>query len=226
MAANVIGDRLAKAMRTLRVVILSAVVILLLVQISLAKNGNIGVYGIVDKVVFEPDESSPERIQIWGLFAVPIPISSGLYKAPQRGVLYFSIPADRKEIARKEWVELKRMAGSGRTLGFTEYWVANPSDPQGDPHTSLVVHVHQNRPLGLPDAYPLGIGVLRIEDSTSQKTTRGRSLLGSRQALPSPEQSVNGHALVRAVFEATAPARHPSRRASIARRSLPDRTPR
>jgi hypothetical protein len=155
---------LAKAMRTLRVVMLSAAVILLLVQISLAKNGNIGIYGIVDKVVFEPDEGSPERIQIWGLFVVPIPISSGLYKAPQRGVLYFSIPPDRKEIARKEWVELKSLAGSGQILGFTEYWVANPSDPQGNPHTSLVVHVHKNGPLGLPDAYPLGIGVLRIDD--------------------------------------------------------------
>ena len=96
MDANAIGDRLAKAMRTLRVVILSTTVILLLVQISFAKNGNIGIYGIVDKVVFEPDEGSPERIQIWGLFVVPVPISSGLYRAPRRGILYFSLPADRK----------------------------------------------------------------------------------------------------------------------------------
>ena len=117
-------------MRTLRVVILSAAVMLLLIQLSVAKNGNIGIYGIVDKVVFEPDGSSPERPQIWGLFVVPVPISSGLYKAPQRGVLY---------------------------------WLANPSDPQGNPHTSLVVHVHKNGPLGLPDAYPLGIGVLRTD---------------------------------------------------------------
>ena len=72
-------------MRTLRVVILSAAVMLLLIQLSVAKNGNIGIYGIVDKVVFEPDGSSPERPQIWGLFVVPVPISSGLYKAPQRG---------------------------------------------------------------------------------------------------------------------------------------------
>jgi hypothetical protein len=152
------------AMNRLKFVALSAAVILLLVQISLAKNGNIGIYGIVDKVVFEPDESSPERIQIRGLFVVPIPISSGLYKAPQRGVLYFSIPPDRKEIAGKEWVELKRLAGSGQILGFAAYWVPNPSDPQGNPHTSLVVHVHKNGPLGLPDAYPLGIGVLRIDE--------------------------------------------------------------
>jgi hypothetical protein len=88
LAANVIRERLAKAMRTLRVVILSAAVMLLLIQLSVAKNRNIGIYGIVDKVVFEPDGSSPERIQIWGLFVAPVPISSGLYKAPQRGSLF------------------------------------------------------------------------------------------------------------------------------------------
>ena len=150
-------------MRTLKVVLLSAVVIFFLVQISPAKNGNIGIYGIVDKVVFEPDESAPERIRIWGLFAVPVPISSGMYRAPRRGILYFSLPPDREKSVRKEWVEPKRLAGSGQILGFTEYWVPNPSDPQGNPHTSLVVHVHKNVALGLPDAYPLGIGVLRID---------------------------------------------------------------
>ena len=86
----------------------------------------------MDKVVFEPDGSSRERIQFCGLFVVPVPISSGLYKAPERGVLYFSVPPDRTKIARKEWVELKRLAGSGEVLGFTEYWVPRPSDPQGN----------------------------------------------------------------------------------------------
>ena len=173
-------------MRKPRVVILCAVVILSLVQVSLAKNGNVGIYGIVEKVVFEPDESSPERIQVWGLFVVPVPISSGSYKAPQRGVLYFGIPPDRKETARKEWVELKRLAGSGRILGFTEYWVPNPSDPQGNPHTSLVVHVHENGPLGLPDAYPLGIGILRIDDAHKPEDYERRIITQLRESLTQP----------------------------------------
>jgi hypothetical protein len=185
-AYHVRKERLAKAMKTLRVAILSAVVILSLVQISLAKNGNIGIYGIVDKVVFEPEESSPERIQVWGLFVVPVPISSGLYKVPQRGVLYFSVPADRKEIARKEWVELKRLAGSGQILGFTEYWVPNPSDPQGNPHTSLVVHVHKNEPLGLPDSYPLGIGVLKIDDGHKPEDYERRIITQLREGPSQP----------------------------------------
>jgi hypothetical protein len=172
-------------MRTLRVVILSAAVILVLVQGSVGKNGNVGIYGIVDKVVFEPDGSTPERIQIWGSFVVPVPISSGLYKAPRRGVLYFSVPPNRKETARKEWIELKRLAGSGQILGFTEYWVPNPSDPQGNPHTSLVVHLHKNGPLGLPDAYPLGIGVLRI-DGEHKPEDNERQIIA--QLMESPTQ--------------------------------------
>jgi hypothetical protein len=43
MAIKVIEERLAKAMRTLRVPIFSAAVILILVQISLVKNGTIGI---------------------------------------------------------------------------------------------------------------------------------------------------------------------------------------
>jgi len=30
----------------------------------------VGVYAIVDKVVFEPNETNPERIQVWGAFAL------------------------------------------------------------------------------------------------------------------------------------------------------------
>ncbi len=59
-------------MRKLGVMTLSAVAVFLLAQLSLAKNGNIGIYGIVDKVVLEPDENAAERIQIWGLFVVPV----------------------------------------------------------------------------------------------------------------------------------------------------------
>ena len=35
----------------------------------LVASGPIGVYGIVEKVVFEPSASAPERIQVWGAFA-------------------------------------------------------------------------------------------------------------------------------------------------------------
>jgi hypothetical protein len=132
-------------------------------QVSFAKDNIVGIYGIVDRVVLEPAGSAPERVQIWGVFVVPMPMSSGDYKPPQRGVLYFSIPG-REESARKEWAELKTFAGTGQILGFTQYWVPNPKDPQGNPHKSLEVYVHQPQKLGSPEVYPLGVGILKIND--------------------------------------------------------------
>ena len=35
----------------------------------LKASGPLGIYGIVEKVVFEPNEQAPERIQLWGAFA-------------------------------------------------------------------------------------------------------------------------------------------------------------
>jgi hypothetical protein len=149
-------------MRTAKILVLSCAVIIVISRISFAKNGNIGIYGIVDKVVFEPNNSSPERIQIWGLFVVPVRMSSGDHQAPQRGVLYFRVVPGMEEAARKEWAELKAMAGTGQAFGFTNYWTPDPIDSQSN--TSLEVRVHKSEDLGSPDPYPLGIGVVKAND--------------------------------------------------------------
>jgi hypothetical protein len=154
-------------MRTTKVLILSWVIMILTAQVLFAKNGNIGIYGIVDKVVFEPNEHSPQRIQIWGLFVVPVQMSSGEYKAPQRGVLYFELPPGRERAVRKEWIELSRMAGTGQAIGFTQYWVPDLNDPQGNPHMSLAVQVHRNGDFGSPDLYPLERGIVRTNDGNN-----------------------------------------------------------
>ena len=120
-----------------------------------AKRGSIGIYAIVDRVTFEPDEASPERIRIWGVFVVPVRMSSGEYKKPQRGRLYFRIaPAMEREIARQEWRKLKDLAGTGECIGFGQYWVANPADRFGNPHHSLEVRVYRDGDMSTPDDYP------------------------------------------------------------------------
>jgi hypothetical protein len=140
-------------------------VIILIARVSLAKRGNIGIYAIVDRIVFEPNDNSPERLQIWGVFVVPVRMSSGEYQAAQRGVLYFRVVPGMEEAARKEWAELKTMAGTGRAFGFTNYWMPDPTDSQRS--TSLEVHVYKNRDLGAPNSYPLGIGILKTNDGTN-----------------------------------------------------------
>src|SRR5690349_3991397 len=47
----------------------------------------VGIYGFVDKVVFEPNDTAPERAQVWGGFALARD-RGDRYDAPQRGYLY------------------------------------------------------------------------------------------------------------------------------------------
>ncbi len=121
----------------------------------IAKNGTIGIYAIIDEVTFAPDGSSPNLIRMSGVFVVPVPMSSGMYKDPQSGYLYFRIPSGMEETTRREWNQLKTTVGTGQVVGFAQYWVPNPADPNGNPHRSLEVIVHRNNDEAPPDIYPL-----------------------------------------------------------------------
>ena len=117
-----------------------------------------GIYAIVDKVVFEPSESAPERIQIWGVFVVPVP-SPSRHGAPGRGFLYYRMAPGREETTRKEWADLKTVAGTGQAVAFAQYWVPNPNDPNGNPHRALEVRVYKSGDVASQDVYPLGLGI-------------------------------------------------------------------
>jgi hypothetical protein len=121
----------------------------------IAKNGTIGIYAVIDEVTFEPDGPSPNVIRMSGVFVVPVPMSSGMYRSPQRGYLYFRIPSGMEETTRKDWNELKSIAGTGQVVGFAQYWVPNPGDPNGNPHRSLEITVHADNGAASPDIYPL-----------------------------------------------------------------------
>jgi len=120
-----------------------------------AKNVSIGIYGVIDRVTFEPDDTSPNLVRISGVFVVPVPVSSGHYKTPQRGYLYFRIRPGMEQATRNDWNGLKSVAGTGQVVGFAQYWVPNPDDPYGNPHHSLEVSVHSDREAASPEGYPL-----------------------------------------------------------------------
>ncbi len=107
----------------------SIVVVALVFAVGrLAASGPIGVYGLVEKVVFEPDERSPERIQVWGAFAYADGAGSGStsVSAARAGYLYFALPeltpgvttASTIDTIKKEWADLKAVAGTGQAIGF------------------------------------------------------------------------------------------------------------
>jgi hypothetical protein len=138
-----------------------------------AKNCTVGIYAVIDRVTFEPEGSSPKLIRISGVFVVPVPWSSGNYKDPQRGYLYFRIRPGMEQATRKDLNELKAVAGTGQVVGFAEYWIPNPGDPSGNPHHSLVATVHAENSAASPDDYPLPNhkGIVRHGDETDPTFT-------------------------------------------------------
>lgn len=120
-----------------------------------AKGTGVGIYAVIDQVTFDQDGPPPNLVRISGVFIVPVPMSSGAYKAPQRGYLYFRIPPGAEQAVRKEWNELKTVAGTGQVVGFAFFFVPNPSDPWGNPHHALEVKVHTDGDATPPDIYPI-----------------------------------------------------------------------
>jgi hypothetical protein len=82
--------------------------------ISLATRGltaqeaeGFGVYANLGKVVFEPSEENPERVQIWGAFSV---FAAGPnYQLRERGYLYFRLPTSSAPAAVRDWRALKAL---------------------------------------------------------------------------------------------------------------------
>jgi hypothetical protein len=83
----------------------------------------VAVYAIIDDIELEPSTLEPERIWMSGTFAVPQPISSGLHVAPASGHLYLSLDPSQAAAMRADWEALRANAGTGRVVGFGEYWM-------------------------------------------------------------------------------------------------------
>jgi hypothetical protein len=114
-------------MKKLITVAVACLVLLFSLRTSLA-SGPVGIYGIVEKVIFEPNEQAPERVQVWGAFAYADGTGGrALSISPaKRGYLYFRLPTvipgstepSQVETVRKEWADLKAVAGTGQAIAF------------------------------------------------------------------------------------------------------------
>jgi len=96
--------------------------------LNVRASGPASTYAVLEKVVFEPSESAAERIQIWGAFSY---VQGGirspfLTSAPERGSMYFRTPANateaQKQAIRKEWADLKAVAGTGQAIAFGNWF--------------------------------------------------------------------------------------------------------
>ena len=148
-------------MKNMSAAAVAVLILSLIPTAATAKGGTIGIYAVIDQVTFESEGPSPNLVKISGVFGVPVPVTSGAYTTAQRGYLYFRIPPGMEEVARKDWTEIRAAAGTGRVIGFCQYWVPNPADPPypghggGNPHLALEVRIHALGEVATPEVYPL-----------------------------------------------------------------------
>ena len=129
----------------------------------------IGVYAIVDKVVVEPSSGAPQRIQIWGAFALAQPENPDDYGAAQRGYLYFSCPPGQAEVCRSEWSDVQSVAGKSVGIGFGARRLNNGRVRKAD-----------EKPAS-PDEYPIQMGVMRVTGRAGQNEVVGRLKAAQRE---------------------------------------------
>lgn len=115
----------------------------------------VGVYAVIDKVVLEPNADAPERIQIFGVFALAERGDPNNYQPPQRGYLYFTAPPGKEAVARNEWADLKNLAGKHQVVAFGTRWELRATVRKAD-----------DKPTS-PDMYQLSSGVVKVRSDTS-----------------------------------------------------------
>lgn len=154
--------------RTIGLMVLGASIGL---TVALQASDMVGVYAVVEKVMLEPADAAPERIQIWGAFALADQKSGSTYDPAQRGYMYFTCPQGKESICRKEWADLKSVAGKGTGIGFGHRYSPTGRVRKADDKASL------------PDPYPIQMGVVRVENASDRGAETLQVIDRLRQAL-------------------------------------------
>jgi hypothetical protein len=124
--------------------------------VRLTASDMIGVYAVIEKVVFEPSQGPPERVQVWGAFATAETRNNDDYSGPQKGYLYYSCPAQQLTTCRNEWADLQSVAGKAAGVGFGARHLANGR-----------VRSATDKPES-SDPYPIKMGVFKTDGRAYQ----------------------------------------------------------
>lgn len=139
---------------------------------AVRKDSN-GVYGMIDSVVFEPVAGVPERIRIWGAFAIADVIGFkdgkvdyvriGFFHPPKHGYMYYTVNRRDPATTQSEWAAMKAIAGTGQLAAWGAHIPAADSGMatrQLDTAFARIVATYNGRvrapgePAALPDTFP------------------------------------------------------------------------
>ena len=143
---------------------------------SVRKDAN-GIYALVDSVAFEGTGELPDRIKVWGVFAMPDNvgiekgkisyINVGGFFPAKRGYLYYTINKRDEALTRKEWAGLAKYAGTGQSVAFGATFPPNDSTtPPMTDEAAFGLHVQKyngrlrriaEKPTE-PDTFPFRMG--------------------------------------------------------------------
>ncbi len=130
--------------------------VLLLAALPARASDPVGVYALIEKVEMEPSDSQPERVRIWGVFSLAQGKGGDDYTPPTKGFIYFSLPKEKPENAKKEWNDLKKLAGEKTAVAFGSRY-------------KLMAKVRTDKDITKDAvAYPSGLGVEKLPDSNPQ----------------------------------------------------------
>jgi hypothetical protein len=121
-----------------------------LAALPLPLSDPVGVFALIDRVVVEPSTGDPQRIQLWGVFALADRNNRNDYLPAERGYLYMSVNLGNARATRAEWSDLKTVAGTDQAVGF------------GSRYESAVRVRRADEKVENPDVYPIGFGLVKV----------------------------------------------------------------
>lgn len=132
--------------------------------LSLARLGKasdpVGVYAVLERVELEPNAAQPERVKLYGWFALANRTSRE-YNEPEHGWLYYSLKDGKEELCRREWKDLEKLAGNGKCVAF------------GGRYNELGKVVQKKDRLDTVLEYPIAAGLFKVRTDTGSDLVRG-----------------------------------------------------
>jgi hypothetical protein len=161
LICSFLGQPLAR-LGHLNGVLCGAALMALLVPAVVRASDPTGIYAYVDRVVFEPSDAAPDRIQVWGGFALAKKTPTRLeYNDPERGYMYFKLRPGDEEVCKKEWADLKSVAGKQQIVAFG----SRDAEPQPTIRKS-------NAKPENPDVHPKGFGMTKVDSAPGNRNSR------------------------------------------------------